>query len=232
MSVDSVGGGESGGTSRPRNSPLRSRSARMIGVIPPGAAASPGNGTMAIGMRCAPAPVISMESCARAASAASSRQAPNVSAERRASKTGILLKLVFFSAPLFVLRAEVKFQLTLEQACRLRLGQRGRPKDSALHRVVVTLVAARFAHPHLKHVTGRQQADIEDGFGVAGHVLDDLDGNAIADLGADLVHPGRERPGIGGGLLLGEHLLDLALLRRGLLLRELLAKLALELAVV
>src|SRR6266571_7472506 len=70
MLEDSVGGGESGGTSTERNSPLLSRSARTIGVMPEVAAeasaASPANGTMATGMRCAPAPVISIESCARA----------------------------------------------------------------------------------------------------------------------------------------------------------------------
>src|SRR5258707_8687452 len=69
MLEDSVGSGESGGTSTERNSPLLSRSARTIGVMPPPKAVSPAKGTMATGIRCAPAPVISMESCAWAVGA-------------------------------------------------------------------------------------------------------------------------------------------------------------------
>ena len=50
-------------------------SARTIAEIPGASAPSPAKGTIAIGMRCAPAPVISIESCAVAAVAKQSRNA-------------------------------------------------------------------------------------------------------------------------------------------------------------
>src|SRR3954467_1715023 len=64
MLVLSVGSGTIGGSARPWKRPLRSRAAGPRVLMHGGKALSPANGTTAIGMLCAPAPVISMASCA------------------------------------------------------------------------------------------------------------------------------------------------------------------------
>src|SRR3954462_11849671 len=96
-------------------------------------APSPANGTTATGTRCAPAPVISMESCARAPPAPSARRSRS-NVRKTDCKRAILL--VLFSR-LFVLRPEAKFQLALEEAGLVGLGQGRGLKDSALHGLVV-----------------------------------------------------------------------------------------------
>src|SRR5258706_5309025 len=103
----SVGGGESGGTSTERNRPLLSRSARTIGVMPAAGpedkAASPAKGTMATGMRCAPAPVISIASWAWAAGTnggAIGRNAATTKLKRRnrkAAPPGLVLETLYWS---------------------------------------------------------------------------------------------------------------------------------------
>ena len=110
MGEASVGCAASGGSSRARNRPLRSRSARTTDVIPAAAPApstlSPAKGTMAIGMRCPPAPVISIESWARATGAnattairdRATAQIGTRFEKRRCCKLGILLMFFCDSA--------------------------------------------------------------------------------------------------------------------------------------
>src|SRR5712692_4690425 len=155
----SVGSGDSGGISRPRNRPLRSRSVRIMLLRPGGSAASPAKGTMATGMRCAPAPVISIESCAQAGGSHRARSVAAMRSERtyRAS-SGCSFPA---EAMLFVLRPEVKFQLAIEQARIFGLGKRRGLQDRAVHRLVVAGVAARFALLHRQHLARRQQRHVE-----------------------------------------------------------------------
>src|SRR5258706_2234409 len=143
----SVGGGLSGGTSSPRNRPLRSRSARTMAEMlaapeafaagfPVTSAPSPAKGAMAIGMRCAPAPVISMESCAFAAPASK-----NAAAARIRADSLIIAKLYS------IVRTELEFQGTLEQFRPVGSGQGRRLEHRALDCLVVARVTARLAQP-------------------------------------------------------------------------------------
>src|SRR5262245_20337586 len=98
------------------------------------AAASLAKGKTAIGMRLAPAPVISIESCAPAGPAA--RQKITL---RRKRIVG-----------LFVMRTESKFQLAREKRvvlCRRRQRQGRGLQDRALHGGVIRRIAAALQDP-------------------------------------------------------------------------------------
>src|SRR5437870_5263860 len=161
--------------------------------MPDPRAASPGKGAMAIGMRGAPAPVISIESCATASGAVSRSTAPRTARVSKACILGCSLQNGDYRHPplLFVLRPEAKFQLPLEEVGLLGLGQRRRLQDGALHGIVVALVPARLAQADAEHFAGRQLGHIEDRLRIAAHVARQAD--VAADLRADLVHPGGER---------------------------------------
>src|SRR5713101_467284 len=204
----SVGSGDSGGISRPRNRPLRSRSVRMMLLRPGGIAASPANGTIATGMRCAPAPVISIESCAPAGAIHKARSVAAMGSERRyRASSGCSFPA---RAMLFVLRPEVKFQLAIEQAWIFGLGKRRGLQDRAVHRLVVAGVAARFALFHRQYLARGQQRDVEYRLRIAGQIARQDD--VAADLGADLLLPGGERFRARVRLLAGDQLAQLAFL--------------------
>src|SRR5262245_12715204 len=138
-----------------RNRPLRSRSVRMIDETAGcPSAPSPARGATAIGLRCAPPPVISIVSCADATPATQVRP----SRSQRDSKDPPRL---FLPAILFVLRPEAKFQLAHEELRVVGLGQRLGPEDGAVHRLVVRGVAARATLPHgpRQYLAGRQHGD-------------------------------------------------------------------------
>src|SRR5262245_55826910 len=181
-----------------RKRPLRSRSARTTAVTPwlprPPSAAE---GTTAIGMRCAPAPVISIASCARASAGASSNR---IAAMMKRSCRVCVLPLLLCREPiLFVLRPEAKFQLPLEEGGVVVLGQRRGLEDGAVDRLVVARVAARLALAHAEHVPTRQQRDVEDRLRIAGQVGGQQD--VAADLAADARLPRRQGAAARVGLL-------------------------------
>ena len=73
-----------------------------MAAIGAGSAASPGNGAIAIGMRCAPAPVISIDSCALALP-----QKTSTAASAMKNRMGTIIK----SVP----QSELKFRNALEK---------------------------------------------------------------------------------------------------------------------
>ena len=190
-------GGSSGGTSSVRNRPLRSRSARTTAEMPavPPSAPSPAKGAIAIGMRCAPAPVISIESCADAAVAKQSRQ----------SREQLSHRAIIFQS----FGRNVSSQLALEQRpAAVGLGQRRGLQDRALDRVVVAplwpldFVSFTDSTSPVGSCTTLNSAS---GLPLRSGRQHDV----AADLGADLVHPGRQRLAVRARRLARQLVLDL-----------------------
>src|SRR5919108_4737298 len=160
MGEFSFGCGESGGISRPRKSPLLSRSARTMAVRLVPTLSSPGKETMAIGVRCTPGPVISICSCA-AAGAATKRN--STSRKRKPGYPFLLMS--------FVMRTEGKFQLARKEIARGRQRQRRGLENGPLDRGVVGAVPARLDQADGQHLASRELHHVEDRLGVSLDVL-------------------------------------------------------------
>src|SRR5258708_39160993 len=90
-------------------------------------AASPANGTMATGMRCAPARVISIESCARATGISAGTNDTRTATARlgRRHCKRHPPDLVLRTRSLLVLRPRAKFRPALNEVRRLGVGEGG-----------------------------------------------------------------------------------------------------------
>src|SRR5687768_16757 len=100
-------------------------------------AASPAKGTMAIGVRCSPPPVISIESCARARGAAKRHSRPSSQTQRIAKRLILLMLLEPIIS--LVTRLECKFQHPREIIFRHRQGQRRGLENCPFHGRIVEI---------------------------------------------------------------------------------------------
>src|SRR5689334_19119479 len=102
----------------------------MMVVMPGASAASPGNGAIAMGMRCAPAPVTSMVSWAEA---------------EKAAKTNAIANSSVRMARLYGIKRTVLQLKTARRRLFVGLGQRRGLEDRALDRIIERRIAARLA---------------------------------------------------------------------------------------